>query len=645
MPEVFKMKKSLNLPVILFVTSLTGLPFVSYYSLNEMQKEYALTNAQTFTKTIAGIRDYYATNVVKKVLDHPNGVTVRADYEGIPGAIPIPAKLSIDVSNKLNKYGNSNFKWNFVSEYPFRDRPKLDDFQLKALRTFEKGEVKEYWDVVKGEDNKNDLRYAVPIIMQKSCVQCHNYLPTAKKRDWKEGDIRGVQDVSIHVHATTDSPYLYWFGGYLAFFIASVGWLLIANRRTNNALISANQELIYSKNVQEKQNQELESSLEQLKKLYRVIEEAPFGITFADASQENLPLVFANKHFYEMTGFNEQEAIGDTCKFLLGENVDQKIKEEINLAIREKSSFNGEILSTKKDGTPIWINLMMFPIFNDKEELIAYAGCQTDLTKLKHFQEEQQNLMSELIESQKKQSIGLTVAGIAHDLNTPIGVANTAVSHLENSINKFIDKIPESEKANYEKVIASLIKTCTLISSNLQKAAQLVKSFKQTTESSTRGENVTIDLDGFLNTLATSVSPVLKKSNCKININCSAMKIYTEPGALGQILTNLIVNSTVHAFDGIDSPQINIDVTEEAENIRIMYKDNGKGMSQEVIDKAFTPFFTTKRDFGGTGLGLFSSKRIAKEVFGGDLTLESKDGESCIFHLLMKKNLSVKIKG
>ncbi len=638
---------ALHLPVIVFVIALLGLPFVTYKTFVELQTESALVNAKTFSYTLGNIRDYYSKNVVARVLAHPENVQVRADYDGIDGAIPIPARLSIDISSKLEQGANQkNFKWNFVSEFPFRERPALDVFQKKALTEFQnsQGKLSEYWEVVPGEEGfGQDVRYAVPIIMQQSCVACHNGHADSKKRDWKVGDVRGIQDISMHVQLDTQSPYARYFLAYLAFFIGSVAWLLSTNKRTNANLKLANASLIESKKIQEEQTQKLESNLNQLKKLYSVVEEAPFGITFADAQAGNFPLVYANKMFYQMSGYDEAEVIGVNCKFVQGPQTSIETIRKIRECLKDHQSFNGEILNYKKDGTPYWINLMLFPIYNDKKELIAYAGCQTDLTDLKSMQEDQRHLLSELIEAQKKESLGLTIAGIAHDLNTPIGVANTSCSHMENVIQKLQQAfeqgmikgaMDESAIAAVQKQMAAVSKTSGLISTNLQKAAQLVKSFKQTSEQASRSEWTMVDMENFLNTLVTSVSPILKKSDCRLTIEgAHGVKMYTDPGAIGQVLTNLIVNSTIHAFEGVKDRQIDIAVHGKDEHVVIEYQDNGVGMSSEVLQKAFTPFFTTKRGSGGSGLGLFSSERIVTQVLGGTLDLDSAVGCGVSFTL------------
>jgi C4-dicarboxylate-specific signal transduction histidine kinase len=175
-----------------------------------------------------------------------------------------------------------------------------------------------------------------------------------------------------------------------------------------------------------------------------------------------------------------------------------------------------------------------------------------------------------------------------------------------------------------------------LIGNNLAKAAKLVLSFKETTADATRTEWRRIDLRHFLDTLLVSVSPIMHRARCDVRVTCrEGLSLVTEPGSLAQALSNLLINATIHAFDGQEDRRITIDVQEGDAGLRITVRDNGRGMTDEAIAKAFTPFFTTRRHAGGSGLGLFSSRRVVRDILGGDLSFESRAnaGTSFCIHL------------
>ena len=245
-------------------------------------------------------------------------------------------------------------------------------------------------------------------------------------------------------------------------------------------------------------------------------------------------------------------------------------------------------------------------------------------------------MAGELHESMKLESLGLTIAGIAHDLNTPIGVAITAASHLEEVAQRYAASSAQGsvKPEETQRFVDRLGRSIQLVRNNLNKAAVLVRSFKQTTADATRTEWRRVDLKSFLDTMLVSVSPLMKRARCEVTVSCpEQLLLRTEPGSLGRALTNLLVNATIHAFEGRDDRQVRIEVTPTDQGVRISCADNGVGMSEEAVTKAFTPFFTTRRGAGGSGLGLFSSRRTVEQVLGGKLTLASTLGVGTTFHI------------
>jgi signal transduction histidine kinase len=264
------------------------------------------------------------------------------------------------------------------------------------------------------------------------------------------------------------------------------------------------------------------------------------------------------------------------------------------------------------------------------------VGCVTDISDIRRAEEERQRLAGELQESMKLESLGLTIAGIAHDLNTPIGVAITAASHLESSTEKLGQTAEKSDcpPEQVQRFVNQARRSLGLVRSNLHKAAILVRSFKQTTADATRLEWREVNLKSFLDTILVSVSPLMRRARCEVVVDCpEQLALRTEPGSLGRALTNLLINATIHAFEGREDRRVRLDVSRADGYVRITCADNGVGMSEEAITKAFTPFFTTRRGSGGSGLGLFSARRTVEHMLGGKLTMESALGAGTVFHI------------
>ncbi|NTS77649.1 sensor histidine kinase [Catenovulum sp. SM1970] len=252
---------------------------------------------------------------------------------------------------------------------------------------------------------------------------------------------------------------------------------------------------------------------------------------------------------------------------------------------------------------------------------------------------------SQLVESEKMASLGGLVAGIAHDVNTPVGVSVTASSFLNDQLEslktKFEDKTLTPK--HMEKFIADAGESLGLVSSNLKRASDLMNSFKQVAVDQTSDAIRTIELKSYIQDVIKSLQPRLKKTSHDINLTCPAdINMRCPAGAISQIFTNLIMNSVIHGFEEIDKGQIDITVNQvDEEHISILYKDNGKGVSADVLSQLFDPFFTTKRENGGSGLGTHITYNLVRQTLGGEINAESELGKGLSFVIDIPINTQV----
>ena len=182
---------------IVVVVLLAFLPVAVWLDLRDLSESALRRQTTNLNSVISSIRGYYASNIVGRVLAHHGGTQVLPNYEQVPGAIPIPATLSIELGHVIGEQ-QSNISYRFVSDYPFKNRAvhPLDEFEQGALQALRRNPNQELTDVSWSLfDNK--VRHIVPIIMGATCVACHNTHPDSPKRDWKDGDVRGIQEVSI----------------------------------------------------------------------------------------------------------------------------------------------------------------------------------------------------------------------------------------------------------------------------------------------------------------------------------------------------------------------------------------------------------------------------------------------------------------
>ena len=237
-----------------------------------------------------------------------------------------------------------------------------------------------------------------------------------------------------------------------------------------------------------------------------------------------------------------------------------------------------------------------------------------------------------LVESEKLAALGELVAGLAHEINTPIGNALSSATFLHDKTVQTSDLYQQEELSEEELEVyfARSNDAARLIEINLGKAADLINSFKHIAVDQAGGELRCFNLNSYLREVLLSLRPLYKKTNIEVGYRCDEnIELDTYPGALSQCLTNLISNALMHAFDTDQPGHIDICVTEtDSDRVRIAISDNGKGIPESMHKKVFEPFFTTRRNAGGSGLGL----QIVHNL-GGSIRLESQQGEGTTFWL------------
>lgn len=236
---------------------------------------------------------------------------------------------------------------------------------------------------------------------------------------------------------------------------------------------------------------------------------------------------------------------------------------------------------------------------------------------------------NQLVESEKMAALGGLVAGISHEINTPIGIGIAAASLLSEKVTKFCDiysngQIKRSELENF---LDTALQSSNMILTNLTRAAELIHSFKEVAVDRSSELKRIFPLKTYLEEILTSLTPKLRTTKHKIEINCpDNILLDSYPGVLCQIVTNLIMNSLLHAYDPNDAGAIAFNLQLDGELLVFEYTDNGKGISPENLSKIFQPFFTTKRGQGGTGLGLHIIYNLVHQKLKGTIKCQSQLG-------------------
>lgn len=262
--------------------------------------------------------------------------------------------------------------------------------------------------------------------------------------------------------------------------------------------------------------------------------------------------------------------------------------------------------------------------------LARYAADLEDtLAELRRTQDD-------LVQARKMAALGRLVAGVAHEINTPIGMALTAATHLQDRTETLIaclraNALRRSELDGYT---ATADEACGHLVFNLRRAATLIRDFKQVAVDQTSQERRHFDLRGYIAAVLASLHPQIKRLRHTIALDCPddiAMDSY--PGALAQVLTNLVLNAVTHAFTDDHPGTIRITVQPSDDAVELVLADDGRGIPAEVMPHVFEPFFTTRRGEGGSGLGLHVVYNLVTQALGGSVHCDSRPGVGTRFAL------------
>lgn len=243
----------------------------------------------------------------------------------------------------------------------------------------------------------------------------------------------------------------------------------------------------------------------------------------------------------------------------------------------------------------------------------------------------------QLVQSEKMAALGELVAGVAHEINTPVGVGVTAASFLEAKTSEFkktysSGQLKRSELENYLQTVEEVSNSILI---NMERAAELISSFKQVAVDQSSQNRRRFNLKEYISEILLSLRPRYKKTGHEIKVNCDEnIDLNSFPGAFSQILNNMIMNSLIHGFEDIENGIIQIDITrreDKEDTILFIYQDNGKGMNQEQKEKAFDPFYTTMRGKGGTGLGMSIVFNLITQTLKGSIDCDSSIGNGVRF--------------
>ncbi|WP_397532360.1 ATP-binding protein [Roseateles sp.] len=254
---------------------------------------------------------------------------------------------------------------------------------------------------------------------------------------------------------------------------------------------------------------------------------------------------------------------------------------------------------------------------------------------------ELRRVQRDLIEREKLAALGALVAGVAHELNTPIGNSLLVASTLQSDSAALSAALHEGHlrKSQLDQFSGSAQSACNLLVRNLARAAELVSSFKQLAVDQSSERRREFSLQQTCQELELTLKPVLERDGHALSLRIDErLTLDSYPGPLGQVLSNLVINAIHHGFDGRRGGQMRLSAEPQGTaHVLLSFEDDGRGVAADHLDRIFEPFFTTRLGQGGSGLGLHISYNIVRNVLGGSITVSSAPGQGTRFTLLLPR--------
>lgn len=396
-----------------------------------------------------------------------------------------------------------------------------------------------------------------------------------------------------------------------------------------------------------------EAIAEGRRRLQQVIDTVPAVINVKDKQRR---YVLMNRYMAGVFGIEPADAIGRTTTDLMSRYGAQKTDENDRrvLASGRELGFYEEEYNDASGNLRQWL-VNKLPLFDGNGEIENIVTVALDIGERKRGELEMRkakdaaeaalrNLretQNSLIEAEKLAALGRLVAGVAHEVNNPVGISLTVASSLERKTALFAAEVARGDlkRSSLNEYLEASRSASSQLVANLNRAAELITSFKQVAADRNYSDQRTFDLGDLTEQVVMSLRPGLRKHNLTLTVDCQPnLMMNSYPGPYGQVLTNLFLNSVAHAFPDGKPGAVDIQVREYGkDNVEIIFSDNGCGMSLDVRRRAFDPFFTTRRDQGGTGLGLHIVYSIVTNRLGGRLRLDSEPGGGTRIRIILPR--------
>ena len=376
-----------NWSLLALIVLLATFPLIASLSQASASEDSLRTKAEEISTLTNSIRSYYADNVVARIIKAEGKTKLSEKYRDIHGGVPIPATFSIEMGALFDgSILDKRVSYRFISDHPFKNRGshQLDNFEKNALNQFRK-------DVSLQEISKNEThffqpskyRLITPITMKASCVKCHNAHPGSTKKDWKVGDIRGIQEVVVKSNPLTSITRGWTLVTGYAVTICLLGLYNIGNYKKLSNEKKNIINLLKLRLDREKMTTEAASKRIEESKIYKYsIENSVVGVTICDMTKPDCPAIYVNDAFTKITGYSKKYAIGKNCRYLQGPKTDPEEIKKIREAIKAQRPYSGKFINYRSDGSTFLNQLTLIPIKNEMgSKVIFYLANQIEISE------------------------------------------------------------------------------------------------------------------------------------------------------------------------------------------------------------------------------------------------------------------------
>jgi len=338
------------------------------------------------------------------------------------------------------------------------------------------------------------------------------------------------------------------------------------------------------------------------------------------------------------------------------EAVDDRVKQFLNSA-RVSGTIQYEHEIIRGDGKTGWVEVRGTLSLNEQNRPVRMTGICADITERKraeaelarhreHLEElvtertaELRQAMNQLVQSEKLAALGQLVAGVAHELNTPLGNARVIASSLGEEVRTFAAAVESGalRRSQVEAFVGRSREAVGILERNAARAADLIAHFKQVAVDQTSMRRRRFDLRQTIEELLATLQPQFKRTAHRVELDIPPdITLDSYPGPLEQVIVNLISNSLTHGFAGMEAGVIRIHAAPlDADRVQLDYADDGAGIPEPILKRIFEPFFTTQLGKGGSGLGLYIVYNLITGVLGGTIRADSSLGSGSTFELVL----------